>query len=175
MLVPEDFKVLPFLIPVDSDSEGDNTLQDFIDQEEKIALEKILGPLLYDEYAAGIAVETPAEKWTQLKNGATYTIRGTSYKYSGLKDLLKPFVFHSWLKEYATTSITLNGVVTVNSDNSTKVSHTYRLVQAYNKFSALVGNDCEWKHNFYGFMWANKDTYTTWEFSDPGTKNTFNL
>jgi hypothetical protein len=67
-------------------------LTDIITYTEKKYLRKLLGDDLYTAFIAGIAEVTPEAKWTQLRDGVTYTYGGESYVFSGLKEMLKYLV-----------------------------------------------------------------------------------
>src|SRR5690554_4467881 len=104
-LTESDFNKMPFNIPQSDDRP--NALSDVIDFYEEEALKRVLGSALYSEFIAGVFVDPAAsplvakedadieEKWLLLRDGGEYTYREKTYRYDGVKNFLKPYVFQA--------------------------------------------------------------------------------
>lgn len=172
LLTAEDF-TFPYAVQY-TDQEA--TFETFITECEAEALKGIFGRTLYNEYLVGIAVTpTPDAKWTKLRDGATYTIHDEVYTYGGLKEFLKFYVYAKWTD--AKTEMDSNtGIVVNTAENSETISPALKIVRAFNKYSALVGDNCNTIDTFFGFMYVNEEAdYPNWNFTAPGKMNVFNL
>ena len=117
--------------------------------------------------------------WADLGQGSTFTftfscsnIQGQSVQgeWLGIKDMLKPFIYYSWLRD-SFDNYTGIGVVQANAENSTVERPARRLVDAYNEFSKKAVT----MHEF--IEWSNTPDviYENYYPIYPGTINTFNL
>jgi len=110
----------------------------FIEKYEKMLLVESLGIVQYNELISD--VETSG-KWFDLKNGKEYDDK----IWVGLKSITIPFIFYHYLKNdksiYSTT-----GIQRPDSENSTSVNPTLKLVESWNCFiEAYQGiNNCDW-------------------------------
>lgn len=184
-LLEADFEIKPFDLP-DLDDAVNSFEEDFIPEHEEEALRMVLGDQLYEEFIAGLYVDPAADplvaipandvaqKWKDLRDGATYVDAGKTYRYSGVKKLLTPYVYAKWLEE---TEETLTGVGTVvsNTENASNVGNAKKITKGYNKFRKLAGNCEENLKTLYGFLQANTASYPNWDFTEPGFANTFGL
>lgn len=171
ILALSDFEVRPYRIP---DQEENKDLLDFIEAREEDILRGLLGTATYNEFVTAIG-GSPAQKWIDLRDGETYTIGDTEYEYRGLVDLLVPCVFALWVKE-TNDKYTNSGTVR-NSPamNSTALSPSRRISEAYCKFLEKVGDECNHEDNLYGFMYANQADYPDWVFKCPSPMNQFDI
>lgn len=177
ILTTSDFLKIPYKIP---SPESLTDLPDFIEAAETEALQDILGIKLYDDFKAGIEEETPDDKWTDLRDGADYTIYSTLYRYKGLRDLLVPYVYAMWLREtydkHTREGITVNLKATIQGVPATEaISPATRISRAFNAYSAKVGDEGNMVNTLYGFMYQNRVDYEDWVFTPPGTMNIWNI
>jgi hypothetical protein len=178
----DDFHAMPYNIPASTDAP--EALTDLIPRKEKDALTKVLGAALYNDFINGlftngnpatpIAEDDILQKWKDLRDGANYTIGTKEYRYDGVKNFLIPYIFQGWLEDNYDNLSTL-GNSTASVENAQMIAPGRRIVKAYNSFSKLIGNCHQRCDTLYGFLNANKDTYSNWNFTDPGLKNTFNF
>lgn len=119
---------------------GDN-LTWFINEYEEKLLTDLLGFKTYDAYKAGIAEETPAQKWKDIRDGKQYTDRsGRERKWRGLrytisgstkKSMIANYVYWHWMENEATTT-TGSGEKVSEALNSREASPVYKMVSAWN-------------------------------------------
>lgn len=75
-------------------------------------------------------VKVPNE-WLMLLNGTTY---GIGYTWGGLKKLLIPYIYASWLRD-TFDDHTKVGIVYRTAENATVISPAKRIARAYNDFA----------------------------------------
>jgi hypothetical protein len=168
-----DFLTIPYKIPNQPETRD---FVDFIEAEEANILKEILGLALYNELIS--AWETsgePDQVWTDLVEGEEYTQNEILYEYKGLVDLLVPEIYSRWVKvNYR--KLTSSGVVTNLGQQNTETNNPdVEFAQAHNVYVKKVGNSCNLKNSFYGFMKANEIDYDDWEFTEQKLTNQFNL
>jgi hypothetical protein len=107
------------------------------------------------------------DKWLKLRDGGTYEYNGKTYRYSGLKDILIPYIFSEYVKKNHVNVAKL-GVNQPKVDNSVVVDPIHVIVSAYNEFVRLLGKSyygVQSMNTFYGFYWANRTVdYTDLSF-----------
>ena len=173
-VVATDFDGLPFSLPKIEES---NDFDIFLAAEEEKLLRQLLGHMLYDDFIEGLAEEYPLQKWTDLKEGATYTCDSNTYKWVGLegkRGLLVPYIYAMWVREN-NPFFTAIGTVSSKTENATVISNSHKVVNAFNQMSILAGYDYSQRNTLYGFLKNNTDDYGEVEFCSPGTMNIFNL
>jgi len=110
--------------------------------------------------------------WAPLGQGTTFTV--TYYEiqieWLGMVDMLKPFIYYSWLRD-TFDNYTGIGVVQPNAENSTVDRPARRLVDAYNEFSKKAVT----MHEFIEASNTPDIIYENYYPIYPGTINTFNL
>ncbi len=167
-----DFNTRPYRIPDQTDHKD---LVDFMEAKEEDILRSLFGTALYNQYVAGIAAGSPAQKWVDLRDGKVYTYGGVSFEYKGLVDLLVPCIFAYWVKE-TSDKYTSIGTVQNSSDSNTHVSPSRRITEAYGTFLDKVGDSCYYENTLYGFIEANLTDYSDWRTHNwPGSMNQFDL
>lgn len=183
-LTESDFNKMPFNIPQSDDRP--NALSDVIDFYEEEALKRVLGSALYSEFIAGVFVDPAAsplvakedadieEKWLLLRDGGEYTYREKTYRYDGVKNFLKPYVFQAVVTDDAQT-LTPIGAVQVDTENGSVVSPGQQIMRAYRIFSQAVGDCHLYKDTLWGFLSANKLEYPNWNFKSPGSRNVLSI
>lgn len=161
---------------VELQNEQNNSFTSFIQRNEDELLLMVLGAELYDDFKAGIAVGSPDQKWIDLRDGKNYvsTQDGKTYKYTGIKPFIIPYVFAMWNHDAAINKTSMGTALAV-AENSEGVSPATLICNAYNASSRLIGN--EWEHikTLFGFLSANKDVYINWLFEEIGLMNQFNI
>lgn len=192
-LVASDFDDYPYELP-DLDNKV-NTFQPFVDVEEEVALRKVLGKLLYEEFKARVSDSlltvspiplTP--RWLDLKNGKDYTFNAKKSTWVGIKTLLKPYIYAQWTKRESDNQ-NGSGVSVPKLENSTVISSTQRVSRAFNVYSHISGHRRTLTDSLYGFLFNSGDTYLDvviseytsiqgyirFNYKDPGLINMFNL
>jgi hypothetical protein len=168
-LTSADFDVLPYNLP-NTDNAG---FQDYVDEHEKHILTYLMGPAMYDQLIAG--KEASEQKWMDIVNGKAYQISEEhSYRWGGLKQMLKPYIYAMWLRD-TFDAVTSAGVQVAKVENATIIRPTDRIVRAYNVFAMLAGTRKSVIDSLYGFVAVNSTEYPSFKWKDPGTMNTFNL
>jgi hypothetical protein len=76
----------------------DSKLDLYIAQVEEDILISLLGYTLYDEFVTALA-GTPASKWTDLRDGGTYTSGDRTYYFKGILEMLKYFTFFYYMRD----------------------------------------------------------------------------
>jgi hypothetical protein len=169
----DDFDVHPLILP--NLSKMPNSIEDFVDAEEEIILRKLLGNTLYDAMTAGLAEDSIEEKWTLLRDGDTYTIGGNSYRWVGLRDMLKGYIYFRWLED-TNEDITGVGAVKGKAENANVVSAWPKMVRGWELFAKKAGAGLEKSNSLYGYVTTKGESvYADFEFCDPGYKNRFDF
>ena len=183
-----DLDIPPYDLP---DLSSSSTFEPFVDMHEESRLEKLLGRKLYEDFIAGLAEVTPAQKWVDLAVGVEYQINDITYKWKGMDKMLIPFIHQQWIKDVLIDSTTSAGVTLAKHENSDVISPSRKVVKSFNDFAMLAGYDkCQEKNTLWGFLWYSGDTYldsaTAVGYTDiqhylenevelPGLMNVFNL
>jgi hypothetical protein len=188
----QDFDIPPYNL-TNLDKLG-STFTTYVDRVEEEALRKVLGGSLYEQFKAGLAVtpiEDIEERWIKLRDGDTYTYNDRNYSWIGMKKLLIPYVYQSWIGDTYLSPSGI-GLVLPNAENATVVSPNDRICRAYNQYSSYVGSSCNMGDTLYGYLvvrnqddGAFDDTfddtfgsfgeYLDFYFTPPGRKNTFDF
>ena len=94
-------------------------LDNSIDQYEYDFLNKLLGPTLYEAFKTGLAETTPADKWTNLRDGKIYSIGSDDFniRFVGVKEMCLYFIFAEHILNDLEN--TPNGSMELMSQNST--------------------------------------------------------
>lgn len=131
----------------------------FIEQtENKIAID-LFGFDLWNQFLTGIAENSPDQKWLDLRDGAIYQNEyDVSFKWSGLADLFKYFVYYDYMKSKQSTS-TQTGEQIFDSlqarlENRLFVSN--KLIPAYNEGVKRFNNCID----FINYSNYNEEIYT---------------
>lgn len=119
------------------------------------------------------------DKWLLLKNGSTYVYREVTYKYTGLKPLMVPYVYSRWTEVKADRNTGL-GIVKSKTENADVVSSSDRVSSSWQMFARLVGvvrldEQFDPRNSLAGFLFVNPTLYEDWIFISPGRKNVFNF
>ena len=192
----EDFQTAPYLLP---NMDADQNFADYIDQEERERLKKLLGRTLFNSFMDGLysdVVNLTArdeqdieQRWKDLRDGVSYTYGGYTYYWEGMEKLLRPYIYAMWIKHDSDKYNGSGGVNIPSSENASIVSPGGLIVRAFNEFSYLAGNECRQEDTLYGYLFNSGDTfagdigedftsiqvYMSCRFQDPGRMNIFNI
>lgn len=89
-------------------------------------------------------------RWLRMVNGLSYTLDNSYYVWTGLKELLKPYIYSEWLKA-TFKDYTKIGIVIRNAENATVISPAAEIAESYNNFLALAGNTYT-ANSFFGYL-----------------------
>lgn len=173
LLKTSHFTVRPYRV---NHVESNPDFISFLETAEKEILIAILGYQLWADVTANGSLSAVL---TNLRDGAEYEYNDVTYKYDGLVDLLKPAALSMWV-EVKNWTLTESGYVEKSpQENNTVIDPAGHVVTLWNMYVAKVG-DCYAHQNkglgtLYGFMMANREDYTAWEFQLPEKKNRFGL
>lgn len=148
--------------------------QDFVNDKEIWALERMLGLGMYNEFVAGlfsstnpdvpIAEELILAKWKNLRDGTTYFYNSYQHKWVGIKTALRPLIYSLWIRDHA-YEWSNTGMVAPASENSEKVSPHRRIADTFNDFSRHVGNLYVMDGTLYGYLYNTYSIdYPTWQY-----------
>jgi hypothetical protein len=127
--------------------------------------------------------EPVADVWLDLAYGANYTIDDIStYKWVGMKQLIRPYVYYRWLLDREDT-VTNVGAVKQKAENAERVSNTRKCVKADIVFRRLVGDYCYYSYRrsinhvntFYGYMKSEPVSFVDWDFTYPSRLNALGI
>lgn len=168
-----------------------NSFSDFCTVNERDELTRLLGHKLYDAFVAGLAVVSPAtpdQRWIDLRDGVAYTYLSHTYKWKGMVKMLTPYIYSMWTRDtfQFTTQVT---VVQAKVENGQTVSPERKIVQAYNDYKVIAGDECNLKDTLFGYLktsgtkyladvgseYNSIEEYLNEWFKDPGTMNVFNI
>ena len=108
-----------------------NDIQFFIDKHEKTILKLLLGYSLYNEFITALA-GSPAAKWTQLRDGTTYTDdNGDTQEYEGIFYIIADYVYFMIINDKQTYP-TDSGVKSSLTDNASNATPRNKQVYAWN-------------------------------------------
>ena len=119
-------------------------------------------------------------KWLMLRDGGTFTWRETccqgdyATEWLGVADMLKPYVFYSWLRDTWDNHSGI-GVVVSNAENAEKIAPARRLVDAYTAFSEKANVMLSFIQSEAYLDPAVYNCCSCWPGVFPGSMNTFNL
>jgi hypothetical protein len=123
----------------------------------------------YNKADKGVAVDTVAQKWKDLLNGASYTdSNGQKRKWKGFVRLLDGspalespiahYIYFYFMKTSATQTTSM-GEAQANAENAQMVSPRFKMTAAWNRMHEEV-------RELLRFLKANITTYSEWTFED---------
>lgn len=166
-LTAEDFNLLPFSIPNLSEDDGmGNTFAAFIDEQEESILRKILGTLLYESFISGLfdiggnAVPeiNIEQRWKDLRDGLLYVYKVKTYRYFGIKKILKGYIYAHWTKYQAENNSGIGSTIS-KSENSEVVQPLNQFVYGYNDYVKYLGSFNKRKNTLYGYLSESLEIY----------------
>lgn len=156
--IADDFNTEPYTLPNVQDN---SSFEDFVNAEEKKILIKLFGKFFYDALIEGLLADPIEERWSNLRDGYTYTHFNKTYYWEGLKSMLIPYIYYRWLK-CNTSHTTGVGVVIANTENSTISTPVYKMQEAWNEFVGIVIGTYQYgygNNSLYGFLYNSGDVY----------------
>jgi len=144
----------------------EDQLNIYIHDVEEDILTSLLGWTLYDELHDALSVNPLPEKWEKLIDGDTYSTGEITYKFKGLTEMLKHFVFFYYMRdnemENTQVGIVMNN--TTNADRVTPVTsnllrrHWNKGIDIYNDACAYITNKNEVTEIYedFHFTYRNK-------------------
>lgn len=142
-------------------------LNDHISLYEPDYLINVLGIDLKNDFESGLGEQTPDDKWIKLRDGSEFEYEYVKYKWIGFNNIIKesPISYYImyWFVRNNNSLFTGIGVVTSNSENSTRIDPRRVLVDNWNNMV---------KHNVIleKFIIANKSDYSNYEPLDTLTE-----
>lgn len=109
--------------------------------------------------------EQPDDRWLLLREGGTYKLENdnTTFKWIGMKQLVKPMIYSLWLRYDVDNQVTGIGNVKGKAENSTVVSPNVRICDAWNAYAYNVLNATCWIRptlgDLYGYLVANESAF----------------
>jgi hypothetical protein len=140
ILTEADFDIPPYNIP--NIQKVRNTFESYRDLKEEEVLRFLLGDDIYDAFKAGVNgvdEDDIAQRWKDLRDGASYTYLGRSYRYTGLKKLLIPYFYSEWVNDHWKPFSGI-GVVTPKGENATVKYPLQNIMNSWNEFCFLAGS-----------------------------------
>jgi hypothetical protein len=160
-LIDKSYFVGEINIPDTSNASVLERLNFLIVKYEGQLLRDLLGNALYAAYTTGIGAATPDAKWTELRDGKTYTDgNGDVQIWSGFRNsttkqsLIANYVYYWWQRDKASHTTAL-GEVKDNTDGGERVSPIDKQVRAWNEMADQVAE-------LVSFLNSNTTTYTEW-------------
>ena len=160
-IVAQDYDTPPFALPNLDEVENSETFEDFVDEQEEEILRGLLGDVLYEAFIVGIDndEELIDQRWKDLRDGVSYDDEdGKSRRWKGVYKLLKPAIFARWLSVYPST-ITGNGVVVVEGENSTAINPSIVIAEGQNEFFRIAGESQYQPSTLYQYLYLSGEKY----------------
>lgn len=161
ILTEADFDIPPYNIP--NLQKVKNTFESYRDLKEEEVLRFLLGDDIYDALKLGIVgVEEDdiEQRWKDLRDGVSYTYFGKSYRYTGLKTLLKPYFFAEWVDDHWKQFSGI-GVVTPKAENATVKYPLKAIISAWNEFCFLAGTGLNYYYDSHHFRHGRSNYHGT--------------
>ena len=137
----------------------------YIDQVEEDILTSLLGWTLYQELESNLTVVPFPAKWANLIDGDTYSTGEITYKFKGLTEMLKHFVFFYYMRDNEMENTQI-GVVINNATNADRVTpvtsnllrrHWNKGIDIYNDACAYITNKNEASEIYEDFHFTYRD------------------
>ena len=148
-LTIDDFKGI---ILLQDDRLGNEKFTKMISQFQFTILNEMLGTNLYLALEAGLLAAVDV-KWTELRDGKTISVtisdRAYTIKFTGLKGMLKGFIYFYTQREASKNAVNI-GNVTEEAENAIQIDFSDELVAQYNNSIALYGYD--WNIDFCDYQ-----------------------
>jgi hypothetical protein len=137
---------------------GEANLSDYIIKFESEYLTRLLGETLYENFMAGIAVESPLQIWVDLKEALTHE----------LTTKLSPIAYYVYcfLMEEGQTSTTIKGEKEVRADRTVSASAAKKVVNAWHWMEV-------YSERFYKWLYCHWGAYR--EYAENGRMRVYNF
>lgn len=193
MAITTEYFYANIMIPVSANVDLNAPLTQAITRYQDEIQKSLLGYSLWKDYTAGIAEETPAQKWIDLRDGAEFSFildgdtietRWNGFENSEKISLIAYYVYYQYRK-YGETQFTGIGEKSQVGENSMDADFQNKMIWVQNEMVRLYGEtpNCLMRRNMnyyfrdlnnydhyndepsaYNFLLANKDVYTNWIF-----------
>lgn len=133
------------------------------------------------------------DKWLLLRDGDSYKYNGKEWQWSGMVEMLVPYIWYRWVK-VDQMSLTGSGIVTGGVENSEKVNPALVMAGAWNDFAKEAGARHSQINSLYGYLQFKSDetgnpfdgtfdesfgetlsVYVNHTFKDPGLQNEWDI
>jgi hypothetical protein len=145
------------------DSYKSNQFNDFIQARQAELLRSLLGIEEYNLMAAADITET---KYANLIDGCDYVVGSTYYHFTGVKEILKYFVYFHWLRSTFIPH-TPAGHVQNLTENSTAMNPSMQMTYVNNRCLDLCSE-------FQDYMDQQSTDFPKWDYNAPFAKR-FNI
>ena len=117
----------------------------YIDQVQEDILTSLLGWTLYQELESNLNVHPFPDKWANLIDGDTYTSGEITFKFKGLTEMLKHFVFFYYMRDNEMENTQIGVVINsaTNADRVTPVTSNL-LRRHWNKGIKIYNDACSY-------------------------------
>ena len=117
----------------------------YIDQVQEDILTSLLGWTLYQELESNLNVHPFQAKWANLIDGDTYTSGEITFKFKGLTEMLKHFVFFYYMRDNEMENTQIGVVINsaTNADRVTPVTSNL-LRRHWNKGIKIYNDACSY-------------------------------
>ena len=117
----------------------------YIDQVEEDILTSLLGWTLYQELESNLNTHPFPAKWANLIDGDTYTSGEITFKFKGLTEMLKHFVFFYYMRDNEMENTQIGVVINsaTNADRVTPVTSNL-LRRHWNKGIKIYNDACSY-------------------------------
>lgn len=134
-------------IPQDYWNANAATLTNLIAKGQQELLRKLLGNTLYEAFETGLAAGSPEQRWTDLRDGVSYTVGSLRWQFVGVKSMVKDYVYYEYQRNAASFT-TPAGEGKANMENATRILNSDKMARAYNEM-------CTWANDLW-YMLFNK-------------------
>ena len=189
-------------VPVSSNTTLAGPLNQAITDYEEEYLKRLLGYTLYAEFIAGLAADSPAQKWLDLRNGVEFSFdfngNTITNKWNGFvnSDKISPIAYYVYYKHRVDIESINSGLGERKAKGENSVIHSanLKLVRAWNKCVNLSGeqsisykrypyyflNTTNYFHttplpSAFNFLLDNLTDYSNWVFTPFWKINSFGL
>jgi len=123
----------------------EDQLNIYIHDVEEDILTSLLGWTLYDELHDALSVNPLPEKWEKIIDGDTYTSGEITFKFKGLTEMLKHFVFFYYMRDNEMENTQIGVVINsaTNADRVTPVTSNL-LRRHWNKGIKIYNDACSY-------------------------------
>ena len=187
MIIDTSYFIGEISIPNLNKAGNEATLENDIEFYETEILKDLFGYQLYAAYIAGMAVESPDQKWVDITEGAefsfdflgkTITRKWIGFTNSDKISILAYYTYANYIRRVMQT-LTGVGMAVGQTELSQIASGTRKQVNAWNRFMDQYGKtplyfngyyDSDYIHyddtpSIYNFLVANSDDYDDWIFT----------
>jgi len=115
-------------------------IETFLSQSEKKYLTDLLGAQLYTEFKAALDAGSPAQKWVDLRDGATIVHDDNTIIFAGVKEMLIGFTYYD-ISRRLNIFLSSVGALVEETANGSKASNAIFEAEKYNEGIEIYGYD----------------------------------